>query len=61
MRFSEGLLVKLAFLIVRSLRITHELLGQLAIRHETFKDNELSVAQMGELVDLVQSKRITGE
>ncbi|KAH8096718.1 Glutamyl-tRNA amidotransferase B subunit [Cristinia sonorae] len=40
--------------------IIHELLGQLALRHETFKDNTMSVIQMGELVDLVQSKKITG-
>ncbi|TCD67512.1 hypothetical protein EIP91_012317 [Steccherinum ochraceum] len=40
--------------------ITHELLGQLALRHEVFKDNVFSVTQMGDLVDLVQTKRITG-
>lgn len=41
-------------------RITHELLGQLAHRQETFSQNPLSAVQMGDLIDLVQSKRITG-
>jgi aspartyl-tRNA(Asn)/glutamyl-tRNA(Gln) amidotransferase subunit B len=41
-------------------RITHELLGQLAARKETFKNNKLSVEQMGELIDLVQDGTITG-
>lgn len=41
-------------------RVTHELLGQLAYRRETFAQNAVSVAQMGELVDLVQSGAITG-
>ncbi|GLB34182.1 putative PET112 [Lyophyllum shimeji] len=40
--------------------ITHELLGQLAARKETFKDNHLSVDQLGELIDMVQNKTITG-
>ncbi|KAI9000741.1 Glutamyl-tRNA-Gln amidotransferase B subunit [Trametes punicea] len=40
--------------------ITHELLGQLAFRHETFTDNPISVEQMGELVDLVQCGKVTG-
>jgi len=40
--------------------ITHELLGQLATRKETFKDNHLSVEQLGELIDMVQDKTITG-
>ncbi|CAL1700292.1 unnamed protein product [Somion occarium] len=40
--------------------ITHELLGQLALRKETFKENRFSTEQLGELIDLVQSKRITG-
>ncbi|THH30327.1 hypothetical protein EUX98_g3867 [Antrodiella citrinella] len=39
--------------------LTHELLGQLALRHESFKDNVMSVTQLGELIDLVQSKKIT--
>ncbi|EIW61602.1 Glutamyl-tRNA-Gln amidotransferase B subunit [Trametes versicolor FP-101664 SS1] len=40
--------------------ITHELLGQLAFRHETFKQNPISAEQMGDLVDLVQSQKVTG-
>ncbi|TBU33054.1 Glutamyl-tRNA amidotransferase B subunit [Dichomitus squalens] len=40
--------------------ITHELLGQLAFRNETFRENPISVEQMGELVDLVQGGKVTG-
>ncbi|KAI0722383.1 Glutamyl-tRNA amidotransferase B subunit [Cerioporus squamosus] len=40
--------------------ITHELLGQLAFRDETFKDSPMSTAQMGNLIDLVQAGKITG-
>ncbi|KAG6861985.1 hypothetical protein C0995_009169 [Termitomyces sp. Mi166 len=40
--------------------ITHELLGQLSARKENFKDNHLSAEQMGELIDMVQEKTITG-
>ncbi|KAJ3551097.1 hypothetical protein NM688_g4936 [Phlebia brevispora] len=40
--------------------ITHELLGQLSHRHETFMENPLSATQMGDLIDLVQDKKITG-
>ncbi|RDB20205.1 Glutamyl-tRNA(Gln) amidotransferase subunit B, mitochondrial [Hypsizygus marmoreus] len=40
--------------------MTHELLGQLAARKESFADNHLSVEQMGQLIDLVQNKTITG-
>ncbi|KAG5349940.1 hypothetical protein C0989_001183 [Termitomyces sp. Mn162] len=40
--------------------MTHELLGQLASRKESFKDNHISVEQMGELIDMVQEKTITG-
>ncbi|KAJ8472672.1 hypothetical protein ONZ51_g8362 [Trametes cubensis] len=40
--------------------ITHELLGQLAFRNETFTDNPISVEQMGELIDLVQNGKVTG-
>ncbi|OBZ70372.1 Glutamyl-tRNA(Gln) amidotransferase subunit B, mitochondrial [Grifola frondosa] len=40
--------------------ITHELLGQLAFRRETFKENPISVEQMGNLIDLVQTGTITG-
>lgn len=38
----------------------HELLGQLTTRKETFSDNPISVEQMGELVDMVQSEKLTG-
>ena len=41
-------------------RMTHELLGQLTLRKETFKENKLSTEQLGEIIDLVQSKKITG-
>ncbi|KAI0322508.1 Glutamyl-tRNA amidotransferase B subunit [Amylostereum chailletii] len=40
--------------------ITHELLGQLALRHITFQQNPVSVDQMGDLIDLVQSGELTG-
>ncbi|KAK7696254.1 hypothetical protein QCA50_000907 [Cerrena zonata] len=40
--------------------ITHELLGQLTSRKETFKENKLSAEQLGEIIDLVQGKKITG-
>ncbi|KAF9236240.1 GatB/GatE catalytic domain-containing protein [Melanogaster broomeanus] len=40
--------------------MTHELLGQLAARKETFSDNRVSAEQMGELVDMVQSGKVTG-
>ncbi|KAF8231413.1 glutamyl-tRNA amidotransferase [Tricholoma matsutake] len=40
--------------------MTHELLGQLAARKETFKNNTVSAEQMGELIDLVQDGIITG-
>ncbi|KAI0698570.1 Glutamyl-tRNA amidotransferase B subunit [Cytidiella melzeri] len=40
--------------------ITHELLGQLAHRQDTFTQNAMTAAQMGDLIDLVQSKCITG-
>jgi len=41
-------------------RMTHELLGQLTMRKETFINNPVSVEQMGELIDMVQSDRLTG-
>ena len=41
-------------------RITHELLGQLAARKETFTDNPVTAGQMGELIDMVQNKQLTG-
>lgn len=47
-------------LTVRLDRMTHELLGQLSLRKETFRDNHMSVKQMGELIDMVQSGKITG-
>ncbi|RDX53808.1 Glutamyl-tRNA-Gln amidotransferase B subunit, partial [Lentinus brumalis] len=40
--------------------ITHELLGQLAFRDETFKENPMSTEQMGDLIDLVQAGKVTG-
>ncbi|KAG1735696.1 GatB/GatE catalytic domain-containing protein [Suillus paluster] len=40
--------------------MTHELLGQLTARKETFSDNPVSVEQLGELIDLVQDGKITG-
>jgi len=40
--------------------MTHELLGQLAARKETFSDNPVSVEQLGELVDMVQGGKVTG-
>ena len=43
-----------------SYRITHELLGQLSFRNETFKENPMSAEQMGELVDLVREGKVTG-
>jgi aspartyl-tRNA(Asn)/glutamyl-tRNA(Gln) amidotransferase subunit B len=42
-------------------RVTHELLGQLSHRQETFTQNPMTAAQMGDLIDLVQSKQITGK
>ncbi|KAG6900421.1 hypothetical protein C0993_010809 [Termitomyces sp. T159_Od127] len=40
--------------------MTHELLGQLTARKESFQDNHISAEQMGELIDMVQEKTITG-
>ncbi|GJE84861.1 glutamyl-tRNA amidotransferase B subunit [Phanerochaete sordida] len=46
--------------------MTNELLGQLTLHHDLhspthpFQNNPVSVAQFGELIDLVESKRITG-
>ncbi|THH11478.1 hypothetical protein EW145_g623 [Phellinidium pouzarii] len=39
--------------------ITHDLYSLLVARKETFKDNPVSVAQMRELIDLVESKMMT--
>lgn len=41
--------------------MTHELLGQLAARKETFTENPVTIGQMGELIDMVQSKQLTGK
>jgi aspartyl-tRNA(Asn)/glutamyl-tRNA(Gln) amidotransferase subunit B len=40
--------------------VTHELLGQLTLREIPFADNPVGAAHMGELVDLVQARRLTG-
>ncbi|EPS98747.1 Glutamyl-tRNA amidotransferase B subunit [Fomitopsis schrenkii] len=40
--------------------ITHELLGQLAFRNESFSKNPISAEQMGGLIDLVQRGELTG-
>jgi Asp-tRNA(Asn)/Glu-tRNA(Gln) amidotransferase B subunit len=40
--------------------MTHELLGQLSARKETFADNSLTSDHLGELIDLVQNGTITG-
>ncbi|EGO02395.1 hypothetical protein SERLA73DRAFT_166824 [Serpula lacrymans var. lacrymans S7.3] len=40
--------------------MTHELLGQLTACNQTFAGNPVSVAQLGELIDMVQDGRITG-
>lgn len=40
--------------------MTQDLLGQLASRKETFSDNPVSVEHMGELIDMVQSGKVTG-
>ncbi|KAH7919539.1 Glutamyl-tRNA amidotransferase B subunit [Leucogyrophana mollusca] len=40
--------------------MTHDLLGQLSARKETFGDNPVSVSQLGELIDMVQTGKITG-
>jgi aspartyl-tRNA(Asn)/glutamyl-tRNA(Gln) amidotransferase subunit B len=42
------------------IRITHELLGQLARRDIPFNTNPIAIEQMGDLIDLIQSKTITG-
>ncbi|KAH9049680.1 Glutamyl-tRNA amidotransferase B subunit [Lactarius hengduanensis] len=40
--------------------IIHELLGQLALRKKVFRENPISVEQMGGLIDMVQSGLVTG-
>jgi hypothetical protein len=47
--------------VLKNCRMTHELLGQLAARKETFSDNPVSVEQLGELVDMVQGGKVTGD
>jgi aspartyl-tRNA(Asn)/glutamyl-tRNA(Gln) amidotransferase subunit B len=41
--------------------IVQVLFGQLAARYRTFAENPVTVAQLGSLVDMVQSGAITGE
>jgi len=40
--------------------MTHELLGQLASQKMTFRQSTISSAQLGQLIDMVQQKMITG-
>ncbi|KAI0271967.1 Glutamyl-tRNA amidotransferase B subunit [Russula aff. rugulosa BPL654] len=40
--------------------ILHELLGQLSLRRKTFRENSLSVGQMGGLIDMVRDGMVTG-
>ncbi len=37
----------------------HELIGKLSARKESFKDNKISVSQLGQLIDLVEQGTIT--
>ncbi|KAF8622176.1 hypothetical protein AX15_007289 [Amanita polypyramis BW_CC] len=39
--------------------MVHELIGKLSARKETFKDNKISAAQLGQLIDLVEGGTIT--
>ena len=41
--------------------IVQVLFGQLAARNQTFTENSVTVAQLGSLIDMVQSAVITGE
>jgi aspartyl-tRNA(Asn)/glutamyl-tRNA(Gln) amidotransferase subunit B len=41
--------------------IVQVLFGQLAARNRTFTENPITVAQLGSLVDMVQSGSITGQ
>ncbi len=41
-------------------RIIHELLGQLALRKKVFRENPVTLEQMGGLIDMVQSGLMTG-
>ncbi|CEL59257.1 aspartyl/glutamyl-tRNA amidotransferase subunit B [Rhizoctonia solani AG-1 IB] len=40
--------------------LLHELLGQLSFRNQTFADNPLTPQKLGELVDAVENRMITG-
>ncbi|CAE6477101.1 unnamed protein product [Rhizoctonia solani] len=40
--------------------LLHELIGQLSFKNQTFTDNPLSPERLGELVDAVESRAITG-
>ena len=40
-------------------RLVHELIGKLSARKESFKDNKISVSQLGQLIDLVEQGTIT--
>ncbi|KAF8505869.1 GatB/GatE catalytic domain-containing protein [Russula emetica] len=40
--------------------ILHELLGQLSLRRKPFRENPLSVGQMGGLIDMVRDGMVTG-
>ncbi|KAI0032932.1 Glutamyl-tRNA amidotransferase B subunit [Vararia minispora EC-137] len=44
-----------------SLRLTHELLGQLTRRGRMFQQNTIPATQMGELIQMVQSGSMTGD
>lgn len=41
--------------------IVQVLFGQLAARNQTFSENPITVAQLGSLIDMVQSGTITGD
>ena len=41
--------------------IVQVLFGQLAVRNQTFTENPITVAQLGSLIDMVQSGVITGD
>ncbi|CAE6445656.1 unnamed protein product [Rhizoctonia solani] len=40
--------------------LLHELIGQLSFRNQTFVDNTLSPERLGELIDAIESRTITG-
>ena len=41
-------------------RVTHDLYGLLLSRKETFKDRAVTATHLRYLIDLVESKKITG-